>query len=59
MEIIILILIALGKLSSPTQFNDAYINTHQLEISKAEAIYNNNLYTEADGGVIIDDTVNP
>ena len=59
MEIIILILIALGKLSSPTQFNDTYINTHQLEISKAAAIYNNNLYTEADGGVIIDDTVNP
>lgn len=50
---------ALGKLSSPAQFNDAYINTHQLEIHNAEAIYNNNLYTEADGGVIIDDGVNP
>ena len=59
MNIIILILIAMGSLASPGQYTAEYKSTHQAEIAQAYAIYDNHYYVEADGGVIIDDSVNP
>ena len=60
METIILILIALGYLSSPQQYTQSYIITHETQIDRATEIYNNHLYEEAqNGGVIVDDDVNP
>ncbi len=59
MNIIILILIALGCLTSPEEFTDEYINRHPDEINHATTIYENNWYKEVEGGVIIDDEVNP
>ena len=58
MELLIAILMALGTLVSPDQYNADYISGNQAEIAKAQAIIANNQYTKnAAGIVIIDDDV--
>ncbi len=59
MEIIVLILIALRSLISPDMYTEEYKKTHQAEIDKAIAIYNSDGYIVKEGGVIIDDGINP
>ena len=54
MELIVAILIELGALTSPADFNQGYINGHQTEISKAATIIDNEQYVERSGGVTID-----
>jgi hypothetical protein len=59
METIILILLALRLLGSPTEFTEEYKRTHSAEIQKATEIYNNNDYEVSEGGVVIEDDGNP
>ena len=59
MNIIILILMALGYLSGPDQYTEAYQQSHGTEISQASSIYANHQYVISDGVVIIDTDVNP
>ena len=58
MELIIAILMSLGSLLSPDQYDAAYINNKQSDISKAQSIIANNQYKyNSSGIVIIDDDV--
>ena len=59
MEINILILMALGSLTNPDQYNEAYVQSHGAAISKATCIYSNHQYVVEEGGVVIVDGVNP
>lgn len=54
MELLVAILLAIGSLTSPAEFNDEYKNTHQAEISQAQSIIDNGQYQERNGGVIVD-----
>ena len=56
MELIVAILISLGALTSDRDFNDEYINRHQIEISKAKTIIDNGQYrvNASTGGVTVD-----
>ena len=54
MELIVAILISLGALTTPGDFNDEYISRHETEISKVKVIIDNGQYRETDGGVIVD-----
>ena len=59
METIILILIALRSLLSAADYTEEYRRTHQADIQKATQIYNNGDYRVSEGGIIIEDGVNP
>jgi hypothetical protein len=59
METIILILIALRLIGSPTEFTEEYRRTHPSEIQKATEIYNNQDYEVREGGIVIEDDGNP
>lgn len=60
MELIVAILIALGALTSPDLYTDAYRAENYESVERAQYIINNSLYQEsADGGVIIDEGENP
>lgn len=50
---------ALGSLTNPDQYNEAYIQSHSASISKATSIYSNHQYVVEEGGVVIVDGVNP
>ncbi len=56
MELIVAILISLGSLTTDRDYNDAYVQSHQEEISKARTIIDNGQYRieEQTGGVTVD-----
>lgn len=58
MGLLIAILMALGALNHPSQYNAAYFNSRQADVLKAQGIIDNNQYrTNESGIVIIDDDV--
>lgn len=54
MELLIKVLIALGSLSSPTEFTDQYKSDNQSEVIEAQSLIDQGRVRETDGGVIID-----
>ncbi len=59
MDIIILILMALGFITNPDQYTEAYKQSHGTEITQATSIYSIHAYEQFEGGVVIDPDVNP
>jgi hypothetical protein len=59
MDIIIQILIALRLLATPAQFTDEYRRNHQTEIQTATTIYTTQSYEVNEGGIIVDDGIDP
>ena len=56
---IILILMAMGFISCPGQFNDEFRKVHSDQVEKANLINSSHQYTELDGGVVLEEDVNP
>ncbi len=56
MELLVAILIAIGSLTSPADYNDEFIDRNQDQIEKAQNIIDTGRYRidERDGGVIVD-----
>ena len=59
METIIFILVALGSLSSPSNYSQDWADKHKCEVTCATSIYDHHQYVEVDGGVVIEDGVDP
>lgn len=53
MELIVAILMALGSLTSKSDFNEEYVKSHNPEVQKAQSIIDNGQYKLKDGGVIL------
>ena len=53
MDIIALILVALGYLTTPDRYTTEYKATHQPEVAKAQTIYTNHQYILKDGVIIV------
>ena len=53
MDIIALILVAIGCITSPDRYTTEYEATHQTEVARAQTIYTNHQYILKDGVIIV------